>query len=121
MPLSPALKAERNGAALIILIIILHTNEQQMQEDQQEHQTLFRAQRPRGSLLPITNRSALQALQQNVTHPPSSKNRTCTSITPTFNNDRKHYTYSFALPSSPVENEDQLEIDHRKRVAESLI
>ena len=91
-----------------------------MQAHQEEHQALFRAQRQAGALLPRGGGRLLQALQPHVPAAPPSKTRTLTSITPTFNADRKHYTYSFLLPSAPLENDQQLEADHRKRVAEAL-
>ena len=44
------------------------------------------------------------------------KNR---SILPTFNADRKYYTYAFQLPSSPIENEQQMLEEHHKRASEA--
>lgn len=91
-----------------------------MQAPSQEHQALFCADWQAGTLLPLGGRRLLQALQPHVTLSSLSKTRTVTSITPTFNADRKHYTYSFILPSSAPENDEHLEADHRKRVAEAL-
>ena len=41
------------------------------------------------------------------------------SILPTFNADGKYYTYAFQLPSSPIENEQQMLEEHQKRACEA--
>jgi hypothetical protein len=104
-----------------IILRIKYTDDQQVQKNKKEHQALFRPRWPGGTLFPRGDRRCFQALQQDVESGLLSKNRTRTSITPTFNNDRKHFTYSFTLPSVPSEKDEHLEVDHKKRVAEALL
>jgi len=76
-----------------------------LKQKQKDRETPFPVNWQGQPLLQRNPRCCLHSPTQKVRHTLGSKLTKNRSIIPTFNADKKYYTYAFQLPSSPVDNE----------------